>query len=178
MDASRLPILMAALKQLNKDKTGSKFAVPKKGTVDFANLLSLISKEEKKEKKKKPVVPKEKKVEVVKSDLQYELSKEGVSQYKGLSENHRKLISRLSKYITPPEEPSLERQAKDILSELLSIISVVKEYRFDIISLELATHLISVLKELIKRRPDLDNQKEIKKAVVAIKQIEKFISRI
>lgn len=177
MDASRLSVLMVALKELNKDKTGSKFAVPKKGTVGFANLLSLISKEEK--KRKKPVIPKkEKLVEKSDLDLQYELSKEGVSQYKGLSENHRKLISRLSKYITSPETPSLERQATDIYSEVLSISSLVKEYSTNNISLESAKHLISVFKKLIEGRPDLDNQKDTKKTVVTIKQIEKFISRI
>jgi hypothetical protein len=44
-DATRLSLLIAGLKELNKDKTGSKFKAPKKGTDEYFKLFILIDKE-------------------------------------------------------------------------------------------------------------------------------------
>jgi hypothetical protein len=52
MDANRLSLLIAGLKELNKGKTGSKFKAPKKGTDEYFKLFNLMDKEKTARKEK------------------------------------------------------------------------------------------------------------------------------
>lgn len=90
-------------------------------------------------------------------DLKHELSLETIKEkYKVLSDTQHRLIHIFYKYITPPEKPSLRKQANNIYLEMLSIYHMVNDgLKYDKQPIpSWAKHLASVAKQMIEGRPD------------------------